>query len=155
RYKHDVLIRDRCCSQPRRLVILDLLFPKLSSTFGLDGVEPAGLIAEKKNVTLSQWHREHCGSNRSLGLELPLCASRLGAQRIDDTAGGSDKEVVTENGRLCESIHVAIESEGPAQLELRDLIGSQAGSGCRLKPCVSGCRAPSVPLRFGALVDFD
>ena len=70
---------------------------------------------------------------------------RVCAHGVHDAGGAADEDVAVDHGGLRERRDVAVEAEGPPQLQLRDLIGAEAGRGLRLKAGVAGAGTPAVP----------
>ena len=124
--------------QTRRIVRLELDLPQFPPGFGVEGVEPAGHVAEHQRVPAVHRHREQRRAHRAVRLEHPLQASGVGAHRVHDTTGAADEQMAVEHGRLREGRRVAVEAEGPLQLEIPDLLDAESGPRLRLEARVVG-----------------
>ena len=97
--------------------------------------------------------RDDRGADRPVGLERPLQAAGVGAQRVHHAAGAADEHLIADHRRLRERRDVALEAERPFQLQLRHLIGGQTGERGRRESRVVARRAPAVPGRTRCEVD--
>ena len=122
---------------------------------GIERVEPSGEIAEEQQLPAVAGRRDDRRSNRTVGLERPLQAARVGAQRMHHAAGAADEHLPADHRRLRERGDVAVEAECPFQLQLRHLRGGQAGERGGSESRVVARRTPAVPDRRAASVERD
>ena len=131
--------------QTSRIVRLELDLPQFPPRFGVEGVEPAGHVAEHQRVPAVHRHREQRRAHRAVGLEHPLQAPGVGAHRVHEATGAADEQMAVEHRRLREGRRVALEAERPLQLEIPDLLDAESSPRLRLEACVVGAGAPAVP----------
>jgi len=123
-----------------------------------DGID-AGLFQRRDGVGLpddgavadAERDDDECrGAHGTIGLEGPVEAASLCVHGVNDAAGAADKQNAAQNGGRGEGGDVALEAEGPFELEVAHLGGSQVGLHRGLKASVRGGGAPAGPARGGA-----
>lgn len=136
--EHDAALGDGRAGEPSGVMRIDFVFPEEAPVRRVQAVEPTDLIAEEYEVACSIVDDECRGAHRTIGLEGPIEASSLGIHGVNDPAGAPDKQDPAQNGGCGEGGDVVLEAEGPLELEVAHLAGSQAGSHRGLKASVRG-----------------
>src|SRR5579864_318286 len=124
---------------------LDLLLPAQPPGFGLDRIDPTGLVAEEQRMLPPRGNHQDGGAHGPVRFEIPVDAAGGGVERVDPASGTAHEQDLAEHGGLREGGDVAVEAEGPFQLEPPRLIDAEFGRGGRLVASVISRRAPPVP----------
>src|SRR5712692_3035275 len=104
-------------------------------------------IAEVQDLSPAGLCDAHGRAHWSFGVKCPVRATARCIECIYSSGGAADEEPSARNCRLSHGRDVARESEGPFELETRNLGGSQFGHGRGLKTGVGQVDTPAAPAR--------
>ena len=128
---------------------IDLRLPQLLAGLRVESKDVRPAIAEEYGITRGalagdRTNRQRIPHDRAI-LKRPVDATRCGIQGIDKPVVASDKHTSSSNRGLCIRRNTGRKTEGPLQLQSRDLCSGQAGGLRRLESRIGHIRAPAVP----------
>ena len=150
RHEREAVVHGERTGQARRLVRFDADGPVRATRSGINGIDPADLVAEDERPRVAVAGNRHRGPYGTVRLELPVHAAGLPVERLHRAGGAADEQRAPQRRRRSKSGHVAGESERPLQLEPRQVRGAQARALAGLKPGVVWPGTPAAPA--GAIV---
>ncbi len=141
-------IEHRRAGDPRRGMGVGLDPPDLPPAVGVDGVDPAGHVAEVGHRASAALADHKGGPDGGRRLEIPEGAAAGRVQGVDVPAARGDEHAAAHHRRLAPGHQTRI-GEGPLQLQAGNLGRGETRRG--LEPGVGEVAAPAVPCGPGGL----